>query len=371
MTLLLKLLYLWAFALAILFIISRVTPDGKTKKYLWRGVKSAFIVCLVLAFFNLYIFMFFKDTAFAAPIYLLFLIPVLIFAVVYPALGRFYTPSLNYNLASVPNLTYGARIAKYACFILNIAAIVLLIIAFARPRDISMTELPPTEGVDIILTLDTSGSMGQPDFNPNRLTAAKTAAEDFIKKRTTDRIGIVVFATEAMLQCPPTLDYDSLLGFLDDVHVGIVRANNTAIGDAITVSASHLEGSQSKSKVIILITDGESNEGIVPPVTAAKAAAALGIKIYTIAIISQQEQISFASGQLREIAAVTGAKYYRATNTAELTKIYNDINELEKTQYKDLTVYNYTDRYHPFLILAALLLTLSFILSKTIFVRIP
>ncbi|WP_424244168.1 Ca-activated chloride channel family protein [Elusimicrobium posterum] len=371
MSIALKILYIWILFFIILLVSGFAAPKGKLKTYLKRAAKASFAVCLILVFFNIYVFLFFKDTVFANPGWLFFVVPLILFAVSYPFIERFFTPSINYNLSSTPKLSYGAKTAKYFCFVLNIVAVVLILLALARPRDVDMTILPPTEGVDIILTLDTSVSMGAKDFFPDRLTAAKTAAQQFIAKRHTDRIGIVVFASEAMLQCPPTLDYDALTGFLNDTYIGIVRAQSTAIGDAIAVSAVHLESSQSKSKVIILITDGESNEGSVPPVTAAKAAAAMGIKIYTIALVGAGESGQFAEGQLREIAAVTGGRFFSTSDLDGLTRIYNEIDKLEKTQYDDLTVFSYDDRYHMFLALAAGLLLLSFILSKAVFVRIP
>jgi len=220
-----------------------------------------------------------------------------------------------------------------------------------------------------MLTLDVSYSMEDTDFKPNRMTAAREAAREFVLKRVSDRIGIVVFATEAMLQAPLTLDYDALLDFLAEVRTGMVPARSTAIGNAIALSASHLEKSEAKSKVIILLTDGLSNDGNIPPVEAAAAAAALGIKIYAIATIGSAEE--FDPGELMQIANITGGKYYRAYDTNQLNRIYAEINALEKTEFKTDDAFSYKDRYSPFLITALTLLLLGFILSKTIFVRLP
>lgn len=258
------------------------------------------------------------------------------------------------------------------------AALVSLTVALARPVTVDKTVLPPTQGIDIILLMDTSASMQRQDFTPNRFEAARRTASNFISKRFNDRIGLVAFARAAMLQAPLTLDHDALQEFLQDLYLGMVDPNYTAIGDALGVAANHLKDSKAKSKVIILLTDGASNAGAIDPVLAAKAAAAYGIRVYTVATASPPGTNIFSSaeeeideGLLMEIAKLTGGKFYRAKNELELAKIYDTINELEKTEFTQSTRVNQSDFYQPFVMLGLLLLMLGFVLEQLFFIKVP
>ncbi len=257
-------------------------------------------------------------------------------------------------------------------------AIVLGIIALARPVNIDRTQLPPTEGIDIILLMDASASMQQQDFEPNRFVASQVTAKKFVEKRPTDRIGLVVFAKQAMLQAPLTLDHEALQAYISAMYLGMINANYTAIGDALGVAANHLKDSKAKSKIIILLTDGDSNAGAISPVMAAKAAAAYGIRVYTIGAASAPGQTMYSSqedeineGLLMEIAQTTGGKFYRAQNTQQLNEIYNTINELEKTKFSPQVTVHMQDRFAPFLLAALCALLGALVIEKLLLIRIP
>lgn len=270
----------------------------------------------------------------------------------------------------------------------RVLAIALLIFALARPQKASRGDVPPAEGIDIMLTLDTSYSMAAEDFAPyNRLEAAKAAAAAFVKKRQNDRIGITVFGGIALLTCPLTLDYQSVLETLDSAYINMTKADGTAIGDAIVTAVNHLKDSKAKSKVIILLTDGRSNTGLVTDTTlAAKTAAAYDIKIYTIGTAGKgRAQIptgdpaqpaiyideDLDEPTLREISDITGGEFYRAKNYAELQNIYARIDALEKTKFEAKTYTDYADLYDYFLAPALALLALLYLLERTYFRTVP
>lgn len=258
------------------------------------------------------------------------------------------------------------------------AALMLMVIALARPVRVDRTVLPPTEGIDIILLMDVSASMQKQDFYPNRFVAAQSTASRFISKRLNDRIGLVAFAKEAMLQAPLTLDHEALQEYLSTLYLGVVDANYTAIGDALGVAANHLKDSKAKSKIIILLTDGDSNAGTIAPLLAAKAAAAYGIRVYTVGTASAPGDGLYSSaedeineGLMMEIADATGGKFYRAKNEAELAKIYDTINELEKTEFAPSSTVNRSDYYQPFLLMALVLALAAFVLEKLFLIKVP
>lgn len=270
----------------------------------------------------------------------------------------------------------------------RVLAAALIIIALARPQQVDRSKLPPTEGIDIMLVLDTSYSMAAMDFNPyNRMQAAKAAATDFVKKRTNDRIGVTVFGGVALLTCPLTLDYQSVLDTIEMADLNMTKADGTAIGDAIATAVNHLKDSKAKSKVMILLTDGRSNTGVITDLTmAAKAAAAHDIKVYTIGTAGKgRAQIPTGNPlepvlyldedldepALREISALTGGEFYRAKNYSELNDIYSKIDSLEKTDFEVKTSSSYTDLYWYVLAPALLLLALVFLLERTVFRTIP
>lgn len=276
--------------------------------------------------------------------------------------------------------------------VLRLATIALAVLGLARPQIVQGQETIKGEGIEIALALDISGSMGSLDFQPdNRLQAAKQVIGDFIEERPYDRIGLVVFASEAFNQSPLTLDHNMVNRALDQVQLAeqLGIEDGTAIGLGIANAANMLSSSASdaKSKVVILLTDGVNNSGQVDPLTAAEAARALGIKVYTIGAakpglvpvpvetmfgtdIVYQESV-LDEGTLQQVAELTGAKYYRAQDTQGLQAIYDEINELEKSQV-EVDVYNqYRELIGWLLIPALALLLLELVLRYTVFRTAP
>lgn len=277
---------------------------------------------------------------------------------------------------------------RHSLFGFRLAAVICIILALARPQSGEKSEDVSTEGVDIMLALDISGSMRAEDFKPkNRLAVAKNTIAEFIKKRSHDRIGLVVFSADAFTQCPLTLDYGVLLSFLDRVDFGMIE-DGTAIGTALAVTGNRLRESKAKSKVIVLLTDGVNNRGEIDPNTAAKAAGALGIKIYTIGVgvngfapypvddpifglryVQMPSEVDEKG--LMGIASATNGKFYRATNKTELENIYDTIDKLEKTKIQAKAYMRYSELFMWFLIAGIGLFSLEIILSNTKFRKIP
>lgn len=296
------------------------------------------------------------------------------------ALRSWFTPRINFPRTGITAYTGGLRatLTKWLCLGLNVAALGLIVLALARPVAIDRTTLPPTQGIDIMMVLDVSGSMSAQDFYPNRFVAAQKTAGDFIGKRLNDRIGLVVFAKNAMLAAPLTLDHQAVQELVASLYMGMINANATAIGDALGVAASHLKDSSAKSKIIVLLTDGSNNAGTIDPRLAAKAAASYAIKVYTIATASPPGSTLASSATeeideplLLEIAKSTGGKFYRAKNELELQNIYDTINRLEKTQFEQTALTDRSDLYFPFVLAALALLLISFMLEKLFFIKVP
>lgn len=281
---------------------------------------------------------------------------------------------------------------RYIVIIFRSAAIVLLVIALARPQYGDEQTKVTTEGIDIVLAVDVSGSMLAEDFEiggrrHNRLYVIKRVVKDFIQKRTNDRIGLVVFAGRAYTQCPMTLDYGMLLQLLEKAEIGMVE-DGTAIGSAIGSSVDRLKSGKAKSKVIILLTDGRNNAGEIDPFTAAEIARTFGIKIYTIGAgtkglapfpavdlfgntVMKQMKVDIDDDALREIAKITDGRYYRATDTESLKEIYSQIDKLEKTETEVTQYAEYHELFHYFLLPAFGLLLFELGLTKTKFRKIP
>ncbi|MBR3632687.1 MAG: VWA domain-containing protein [Elusimicrobiaceae bacterium] len=310
---------------------------------------------------------------------LLLLLPIGLWAVYLYIPDRFTKP-LNYPLTDIlpDSFSLTTLLARWAVPFSILLALVLCIIALARPVTISRSKLPPTQGIDIMMILDASASMNRNDFYPNRFVAAQKNAIQFIAKRFNDRIGLTLFAKNATLAAPLTLDHDALQELVASLYLGIVDPNLTAIGDALGVAANHLKNSTAKSKIILLLTDGSNNAGTLDPLLAAKAAAAYGIKVYTIATASPPGTSIFSSlddeideGLLMNIAKETGGSFYRAKNEHELQEIYEQINELEKTDFTQSATISQNDAYRPLLILALCLLLAGVVLGKFIFIKVP
>ena len=272
---------------------------------------------------------------------------------------------------------------------LRLLALGLVIVAAAGPRLADAREVIRGEGVDIAIALDVSGSMAETDFDPHRLAAAKAIITDFIEERRYDRIGLVVFAREAFIQSPPTLDHGALVRLLKDVDLASEMRikDGTAIGSGMATAANMLKDSSAESKLVTLITDGVNTGGELDPITVATAAEAVGIKLYTIGVGRNEggDNSQFTASdsgdttrenpldeeKLRRIAAITNAKYYRATDTEELRGIYAEISALEKSDVEILNFVRYQEILVWFLVPALLLILLELILSNTVFRRLP
>ena len=275
--------------------------------------------------------------------------------------------------------------------ILRIFAVMLLIVALARPQEGHRSKEILSAGVDIMLALDTSGSMQALDFikdekRDTRLAMVKDVVSQFIENRPNDRMGMVVFGSEAYTQCPLTLDQGILQSFLSKLDIGMA-GDSTAIGSAIGIAVKRLKDLESDSKVIILLTDGRNNAGNLPPLQAAQTAKAFGIKIHTIgvgthgkapflvnSIFGQRyvyQQVDIDEDTLKEISKLTGGQYFRATDLESLKSIYKQIDQMEKSEVKVLDHSEYTELFHYFLIPGILLLLSEIILSNTFLRRIP
>lgn len=271
-------------------------------------------------------------------------------------------------------------------FILRQAVFALLIIVVARPQSSSSWENVTTEGIDIIIAVDISGSMLAEDFKPNRLEASKSVATEFIAGRPDDRMGLVVFSGESFTQCPLTTDHAVLMNLFQGIQSGIIE-DGTAIGLGLATSVSRIKDSDAKSKVIILLTDGMNNRGEIAPITAAEIAKTFGIRVYTIGVGSlgtapypfrtpfgiqyQNIKVEIDEGVLQEIANMTGGKYFRATNNQKLKEIYQEIDKMEKSRIDVKEIKTKTEEYQRFLFLALLLLLIEIGLRLTLFKRNP
>lgn len=280
------------------------------------------------------------------------------------------------------------RGARHGTTLLRFGAILCLLLALARPQSGARGVTVNTEGVDILVALDVSSSMLAIDLQPNnRLDAAKGVAAEFIRGRESDRIGIVVFAAVSFVQCPLTLDYEVLLGLLGDIHIGMVE-DGTAIGMAIVNCVNRLKESDAKSKVAILLTDGVNNTGRIDPATASDVAKAVGVRFYTVGVGKRGEALypvddpifgrrlvkrktEIDEETLRRIAEETGGRYYRATDTDALRRIFEEIGDMEKTEITSDEYVDYTDLFGWFLIPGAALLLLEALLSTTVLRRFP
>lgn len=300
------------------------------------------------------------------------------------------TGTLRYSSLGVVKTTTNPKAWKYrhVLFAFRTLAIILLIIGFARPQSGRTEEEVITEGIDIMLAMDVSGSMAAEDFKPkNRLEAAKVVAADFIKGRRNDRIGMVVFAAKSFTQCPLTLDYGILLDFLGKIQIGMIE-DGTAIGMGIATAVNRLRDSRAKSKVIILLTDGVNNRGELDPLTAARIAHALGIRIYTIGAGTRGDAlypvedpffgkryvrmpVEIDEESLTKIANITGGKYFRATDRESLAKIFKEIDSLEKTKIEVKEYTRYKELFVNFLAVALSLVLLEIFLGNTKWRKIP
>lgn len=262
-------------------------------------------------------------------------------------------------------------------FVLRVAAIALLSIALARPQLTNKWSSESTEGIDIMMALDISGTMLAEDLKPNRLEAAKDVASEFVKNRPNDQIGLVVFAGESFTQCPLTTDHAVLVNLFQSVEYGMIE-DGTAIGLGLANAVNRMKDSETKSKVVILLTDGSNNRGDIAPQTAAEIAKTFGIRVYTVGVGSYGQarvpvqtpmgrqymtmDSEFDEGTLRRIAETTGGQYFRATDNNSLKQIYEQIDQLEKTKLRVREYSKHTENFMPYLIAALACLLLEVIL---------
>lgn len=271
--------------------------------------------------------------------------------------------------------------------LLRLAALAMLIVALARPRDVHHNVESSTEGIDIVLAIDISGSMLARDFTPDRITAAKQIAGEFVADRFGDRIGVVAFAGEAFTQCPLTSDQTTVQTLLSRLRSGVIE-DGTAIGNGLATAINRLRESGSKSKVVILLTDGVNNAGQVSPTMAAKIAYDQGIKVYTVGVgrrgkapypvVDMFGNQSFApvdveidEDLLRQIASDTGGEYFRAENNDALKQIYDRIDSLEKSKIEVTHYTLYDERFVEWIVLGLLLLLFEFLFNNLILRKIP
>jgi len=274
---------------------------------------------------------------------------------------------------------------KHSLFISRMAAIVLVVLALARPQTVDVSsKTKTTRGIDIVMAIDVSASMLAKDLKPNRLEALKNVAADFIKGRPNDRIGLVEYAGESYTKTPITSDKSIVLQSLRDINYNTVITGGTAIGMGLATAVNRIKDSKAKSKIIILLTDGVNNAGFIDPQTASELAVEYGIKTYTIGLGTNGMALSpiairngvFQYGKiqveideelLKEIAEVTSGKYFRATNNRKLKEIYKEIDKLEKTEVEEFKFYNYEEKFRPLIWFALGLLLFEFLLRFTIF----
>ena len=326
---------------------------------------------------------------FASPYYL-WLLTLLV-----PMIGYYVWRTLQggaaIRISSVAGVVRAPKTVRYylrhLSFALRAAAFALLVVALARPQDVEQNVRTNTEGIDIMLAIDVSGSMLARDFKPDRITAAKEVAGSFIADRYGDRIGLVAFAGEAFTQSPLTTDQSTLQTLLARIRSGLIE-DGTAIGNGLATAINRLRESEAKSKVIILLTDGVNNRGEIAPLTAAEIAKAQGIRVYTIGVGTEgmapypaidmfgnitfvNQKVEIDEKTLTAISDMTGGKYFRATDKAKLKAIYDEINQLEKSKVEVTEHVSYHELYLAWVLAALGLLLAEFLLANLVLKRIP
>ena len=332
------------------------------------------------------LFDYFHNIEFTQPWYfgLLLLLPFLIGWYVKTNSSR--TASIAVSTAAAEGLGSWKTTLRHLPFICRIICLAAIITALAKPQLRNDQQRAEGEGIDIILCIDVSGSMTAQDFTPNRLEAAKNVAIDFVNKRLTDRIGIVIFSGESFTQCPLTTDHSVLVSAIQNIRNGLLE-DGTAIGSGLGTSVDRLRSSKSKTKIVVLLTDGENNGGLIDPKTAKEIAKAFGVKVYTIGVgtegmapqpvntplgvVMQTQKVSIDEKLLNEIANETGGKYFRAKDNESLAGIYGTIDQLEKSKVEITNTIRYQDKFYPFIMLAILFLLIEFILRYLIFRKFP
>lgn len=291
------------------------------------------------------------------------------------------------SLKAFRGMKHAGRVwLRHILFALKVLSVVFLVTALARPQSSNSWQTYTSEGIDIMLALDISGSMLARDFSPDRLEAAKDVATKFILERPQDKIGLVVFAGESFTQCPLTTDQAVLVNLMRDVHSGMIE-DGTAIGLGLANAVNRLKDSPGKSKVVILLTDGVNNRGMIAPVTAAELAKTYGIRVYTIGVGTygeapypvqtpfgiqlQNVTVEIDEAVLQQIAAITGGQYFRATDNDKLKQIYQEIDQLEKTKIEVKHFSKKQEQYFWFALTGMLLLVAEGVLRYTVLRKIP
>ncbi len=275
---------------------------------------------------------------------------------------------------------------RHLPFALRCLSVAFLVTVLARPQSTNSLRNVTTEGIDIMIALDISGSMQAMDFTPNRLEAAKDVAINFISGRPNDKIGLVIFAAESFTQCPLTIDHAVLINLFKDIRIGMLQ-DGTAIGLGLATAVNRIKDSEAKSKVIILLTDGVNNRGEVAPITAGEIAKTFGVRVYTIGVGTQgmapfpvstvfgqqiqNMEVKIDEEMLQNIADMTGGKYFRATDKEKLRNIYQEIDEMEKTKIEVQEYSKRSEEFLPFALLALAFLLSEILLRNTVLRNLP
>ncbi len=330
----------------------------------------------------------FRNIDFAYPIaFLLFaIIPLLIFWYI----KKLHKQQSGLIVSSVRSFKSDASwkiVLRHVPFILRLLSIACLVVVIARPQTRNDEEMVSGEGIDIMLCMDVSGSMLAQDFTPNRLEAMKQMAAQFVDKRPTDRIGLVIFAGDSFTSSPITMDRNTLKTQIFSAQTGYL-ADGTAIGDGLTTSVERLRNSTAKSKVVILLTDGDNQGGLIDPNTAKDIAKSMGIKVYTIGMSTEgfaaapvqeeggeiairKQKVTLDETLLRDIAAETGGLYFRARDNSSLQNIYTEIDKLEKSDVEITALKRFNEKFFPFALMAGIFTLLELILHYTLFKKFP
>lgn len=325
------------------------------------------------------------DFAYPQLLWLLLIIPALIIWYAAKYNRRQATLMLS-SLRQVSEQRSFKMLLRHLPFVLRLLALACIITALARPQTRNDEELVSGEGVDIVLCIDVSGSMLAQDLRPNRMEAAKDVAASFVSNRPTDRIGLVIFSGESFTLSPLTTDQINLKAQIYNIRSGQLE-DGTAIGDGLGTSVERLKGSKAKSKVVILLTDGENNGGFIDPNTAKELAKSLGVRVYTIGvgtdgsapvpvqtemgIIMQQEKVNIDEKLLTQIAKETGGNYFRARDNEQLKSIYTEIDKLEKSKIEVTSLRRFNEKFFPLALAAAVLLFMEALLRLTVFKKFP
>ena len=319
-------------------------------------------------------------------LYFLAIIPIMMFW--YWKRNKKMTPDITFSSLKIFNEIKPTIKEKlvHLPFVLRSIAVALLIIALARPQSFATGENVYTEGIDIAVVLDISGSMLAEDFKPNRLEAAKDVIDEFIAGRTSDKIGLVVFSGKSFTQCPLTIDYSVLRNLLGEIKSGMIE-DGTAIGLAIANGVNRLKDSKAKSKILILLTDGVNNAGEIDPITAANIAQTFGLRIYTVGVGTrgnapypfqtpfgvqyQMVPVEIDEAILQQVADITDGHYFRATDNKKLEEIYKEIDKMEKTRVEITSYRNAKELFYNWALAGLLLLFTEIVLSRTYLRRLP